>query len=283
VTARDSDGNNTGVGGDIFWAYVRNECEKSNGFKCYDAPNQVKVLDPEINGRMLDNQDGTYTYNFTTKREGRITVYVNLYTRFGVFVEWFKNTNLNGTVAAEKIEKQLNLDYGISDTPAGQSDSVSANIFFKLMSPVSLPVNFYFPVNDQSTVSFEGIEKGISTKTNTVSFSHDLDQNQIYDFQLNYIETTDAANVQMAWTYQGQALIPVPSQYLYYPEYVQNQVYQVNSVCGEGYHKDLPGSPNICTSMCNDGVVISPEECDDGNKNNGDGCSSTCTLEKGYK
>jgi fibro-slime domain-containing protein len=36
-----------------------------------------------------------------------------------------------------------------------------------------------------------------------------------------------------------------------------------------------------CTSTCGDGIVLN-EACDDGNKTDGDGCSSTCTVEDGY-
>jgi len=33
---------------------------------------------------------------------------------------------------------------------------------------------------------------------------------------------------------------------------------------------------------CGDGLVDTPEECDDGNTSNSDGCSATCTTENGY-
>lgn len=35
-------------------------------------------------------------------------------------------------------------------------------------------------------------------------------------------------------------------------------------------------------SVCGDGIVQNPEQCDDGNMNNGDGCSNTCQTESGY-
>ncbi len=38
----------------------------------------------------------------------------------------------------------------------------------------------------------------------------------------------------------------------------------------------------VCTSTCGDGIVLSPEQCDDGNTIDGDGCSSTCTIEPGW-
>lgn len=44
--------------------------------------------------------------------------------------------------------------------------------------------------------------------------------------------------------------------------------------CRTGYKQ----SGNNCTTVCGDGLTISPEQCDDGNTASGDGCSSTCTL-----
>jgi cysteine-rich repeat protein len=38
----------------------------------------------------------------------------------------------------------------------------------------------------------------------------------------------------------------------------------------------------ILLATCGDGKRFGSEQCDDGNKVNGDGCSSTCTLESGY-
>lgn len=43
-------------------------------------------------------------------------------------------------------------------------------------------------------------------------------------------------------------------------------------------------SPNDLSAcaVCGDGIVFSPEQCDDGNLISGDGCSSTCTIELGF-
>lgn len=44
----------------------------------------------------------------------------------------------------------------------------------------------------------------------------------------------------------------------------------------------------VCAAVCGDGIVFgvnpdgTPEECDDGNTRDGDGCSSDCKLEEGY-
>jgi len=42
-------------------------------------------------------------------------------------------------------------------------------------------------------------------------------------------------------------------------------------------------SAGACKSACGDGQRFSDEACDDGNTFNGDGCSSTCTIEPGFK
>ncbi len=39
---------------------------------------------------------------------------------------------------------------------------------------------------------------------------------------------------------------------------------------------------NGCTGACGDGVILGAEACDDGNVRDGDGCSSTCTIEPGF-
>jgi cysteine-rich repeat protein len=37
-------------------------------------------------------------------------------------------------------------------------------------------------------------------------------------------------------------------------------------------------------ALCGDGRTLGPnEECDDGNLENGDGCNSTCKIERGWK
>lgn len=47
-----------------------------------------------------------------------------------------------------------------------------------------------------------------------------------------------------------------------------------------GYTTDVQGN---CQEICGDGKNLGQYQCDDGNKINGDGCSSTCFIEYGYK
>ncbi len=49
--------------------------------------------------------------------------------------------------------------------------------------------------------------------------------------------------------------------------------------CAEGYTCNATGQ---CESLCGNSVIDEGEECDDGNTNNGDGCSSICLIESGF-
>ena len=51
--------------------------------------------------------------------------------------------------------------------------------------------------------------------------------------------------------------------------------------CDERCQAEPDCGPNGCASSCGDGIVLG-EACDDGNKTNGDGCSSACEEEDGY-
>lgn len=52
-----------------------------------------------------------------------------------------------------------------------------------------------------------------------------------------------------------------------------------NLIEGRKYPKEF----GRCTEVCGDGVTMGMLECDDGNLEDGDGCSSKCTVEYGWK
>ncbi len=55
------------------------------------------------------------------------------------------------------------------------------------------------------------------------------------------------------------------------------------SVCSIESGWGCAGNPLVCSAICQDGIVINPEEgCDDDNSDEGDGCSSTCIVEDGW-
>jgi fibro-slime domain-containing protein len=47
--------------------------------------------------------------------------------------------------------------------------------------------------------------------------------------------------------------------------------------------RDAGGGPTrACDSVCGDGMIVGDEACDDGNRVDGDGCSSACVVEEGF-
>jgi len=65
-----------------------------------------------------------------------------------------------------------------------------------------------------------------------------------------------------------------------------NELLEPGEECDDGNNTDGDGCSSTCTleeppvSVCGNEVVEAGEECDDGNTTGGDGCSSTCTLEE---
>lgn len=60
--------------------------------------------------------------------------------------------------------------------------------------------------------------------------------------------------------------------------------YSCSTDCGTetGYECDN-SEPTVCTEICGDGLDFGQYECDDGDLNSGDGCSSVCDKELGYE
>ena len=57
----------------------------------------------------------------------------------------------------------------------------------------------------------------------------------------------------------------------------------------DGCDADCKNEPDcdggVCQAVCGDAVILpgTSEACDDGNTNDGDGCSSTCQVEDGFE
>ncbi|MCX6709672.1 MAG: myxococcus cysteine-rich repeat containing protein, partial [Candidatus Woesearchaeota archaeon] len=91
-----------------------------------------------------------------------------------------------------------------------------------------------------------------------------------------------AGNYDIIWYYDG-------TQWLHYEPDVPswaNTLTEFNDKISNPYYLKMTGADTLtlpCNQLdyCGNGKVDVPfgEECDDGNKENGDGCSSTCTVE----
>ncbi|TMQ70527.1 MAG: DUF4215 domain-containing protein [Candidatus Eisenbacteria bacterium] len=63
-----------------------------------------------------------------------------------------------------------------------------------------------------------------------------------------------------------------------------NGVLESGEACDDGNSNNGDGCTNLChvKPFCGDGIVQPPEECDDGNMADGDGCSAVCAVEKPF-
>ena len=94
LTAKDSSGNNIGVGGETIFVMVSNQCTRSTNMSCTPVSGATTVVANTIVGQMTDNGDGTYSYSFTVSAPGKITVSVIVAVRMGVAGEYFNNPSL---------------------------------------------------------------------------------------------------------------------------------------------------------------------------------------------
>lgn len=62
------------------------------------------------------------------------------------------------------------------------------------------------------------------------------------------------------------------------------KLYRCNADCSaieSGYECPFTSAP-YCRKICGDGIYTDKESCDDGNKNNLDGCNYNCVTETGW-
>lgn len=68
--------------------------------------------------------------------------------------------------------------------------------------------------------------------------------------------------------------------------YCGDAIVDAGEDCDDGlYNADLPNvacRSDCSDARCGDAILDDPEVCDDGNEDNGDGCSSTCDVERGW-
>lgn len=63
------------------------------------------------------------------------------------------------------------------------------------------------------------------------------------------------------------------------PWYECNIIKQCVSECSKKACTNVCTTLSVCNPICWDGIIIAPEQCDDGNLVSGDGCSAICSIE----
>ena len=143
MTAKDSTSTNVGVGNEVVFVEITNACTKGNNYEWVANSGRQTVLTSDIVAQMTDNQDGTYTYNYSVPRPGQITVSVLHYTNGGVYAEYFPNQSESGNNQYNSTNPQQ-IDYTSSsnDVYPGVESTVSANFYFRFKAPTTGTITF---------------------------------------------------------------------------------------------------------------------------------------------
>ena len=153
VTAKDSSGVSRGIGNDVFWIRIENQCTKGTSFEWIDVSSQRKVLQTEISQKMYDNLDGTYTYSYSSNLDGTITVYVFLYTNGGIYAEYFDSSKWSGTPATKTTMSTLNSGWTSGTLiTASRSSYVTIAYYARIKAPTSDTYTIYIEVDDTAKV-----------------------------------------------------------------------------------------------------------------------------------
>mmetsp|Transcript_7226 Transcript_7226/g.8205 ORF Transcript_7226/g.8205 Transcript_7226/m.8205 type:complete len:113 (+) Transcript_7226:557-895(+) len=99
---------------------------------------------------MTDHLNGTYSYQFSVSRPGRITVSVLLYTVGGVYGEYYPNIAFSGNNGYNNITSQLNMNWGGGTIYSVYGDNVSSKYYFRVKAPTTDTFTFYLYSDDDS-------------------------------------------------------------------------------------------------------------------------------------
>ena len=147
---------------------------------------------------------------------------------------------------------------------------------------------FILKCDDSCTMTFDGqqrINMTSSVERGEVnnSFTVNLTANTYYPTYIEFDKYTGDSLLQLYWIRPGQINEEiVPKDNLWFDHYHGGQRIELNLTCLVGYSTSYVQDELFCHKTCGDGMRIDDEQWDDSNTNDKDGCSSTCTVEKGY-
>ena len=120
-------------------------------------------------------------------------------------------------------------------------------------------VNFF--IDDSNCIS-----NFLSNIENNDTFSINLVKDKYYTFYTEYYQGSGGFYFILYWDYSGHSQIKIPSSNLFLPSLVGSSPYNIQ----------------IVQSIWGDRIKTGAEGWDDGNTNNGDGCSSSWLIETGW-
>ena len=278
VTAYDLNSNQVLTGGDAFIVKISNLWTKYNEY--YWSPNGIPgPLSTNINDIMTDHNNGTYSYSYSISNAGMlifisycigsISVQVYLMTQGKVYQEFFGNTGLSGSPIKNWVANYLSFDGNTSGFWISNPDHTSANIIAWIRSPYTGKINFTaqnddgfgVSIDDSSTVAYKW-NKGVHSD----NFNYNFEIGKFYTFYGQWCQIDGLYNFTISWNYPTITKSEIPNSSIY-----------LQSLAGSS-----PYNINVLSSLWGDGFKSESEEWDDNNINDGDGWSSSCSIETGW-
>jgi cysteine-rich repeat protein len=285
VTAKDEYGNNQGFGGDNFKIQIRNKWVKTGDFEWNPTTSTKDPLTSPIIATMTDNNDGTYTYDYTIQLDGEVSVLVSL-ENTGVFAEYWDNYAYSGTPDVRNFSNTLNYNWGGGNVTPSNDDYVTGRFYTKLKAPATATYTIFAFYDDGIILKIDNIVKINDPRDRwyqETNFTMNLVQDQYYSVEIEWRESVLGACLNLSWAYNSVPKQIIPNIYLGKSEFVSSSPYQGVVTCPTGYTGEDPNHPTTCYPIWADGLRVGSEGCDDTNLIPSDGCNTTWQIEPGYE
>ena len=186
------------------------------------APSYVPV-------QVADLGTGQYALTYSPQRPGTYTLYTSLLTQGGLLGTYYNNVWFLAPSAQQRIDAQLNFNWGAGAITAYAADYVSVRWRGVVMAPVSEQFTFYATADDWVRVWLDRrliIEAwGSGVCCNATWGSANLTAGYAHELIVDYAELTGSASLTLQWRSASTPIQLVPSSALYYRTAVQSTPY----------------------------------------------------------
>ena len=161
VTAKDSTDTNIGHGGDTFLIQISNQCTMSDAYNCDVVSGAKTTIPSTIYDKMTDNGDGTYSYSYSVKINGAITILIKMATSNGLKSIFYSTTNFSGSPQLTTVLPFLNFSLNSNlNYPSLSSNQYFTAIFYStIFSPAKETYTFYVNEDDAGIIVIDGVTK----------------------------------------------------------------------------------------------------------------------------
>lgn len=264
---------------DYFIGWYNHCTTNGSFFWCNDVAGQELVFNADSDVQMTHLGGGSYEGSMQITRPGAISIVVYKYVDGVIYTDYYPQDSFLGDPDFTAYETTIDFSWGSGIVYGTVSDYVSIGYYFRLTIPAT--GNYVFETySDRENDLFIDGATAINgpTHSTVASPTYSYTAGQHVDGVLEFFDFTGNTEVHLYWRFNGGAQTVIPTS-AYSAKTHVNSPKQVTVVCPPGFTKVTESGYPICRVRCGDGMRHPSEECDDNDKGNGDGCSSTCTIE----